>query len=62
MEVHINVGKTKYAFISRQQNAKQNRNIKVAKKRFQNVAKLKYLRMTLTNRNCMKKKIKIRLN
>jgi hypothetical protein len=40
VSLEVNAAETKYAFTSRQQNAKQNHNIKDAKKPFQNVAKL----------------------
>jgi hypothetical protein len=58
VSLQVNAGKTKYAFTSRQQNAKQNHNIKDAKKLFQNVAKLQYLGLTLTNQNCIQKKLR----
>ena len=39
--------------MSHEQNLGQNQNKKIANKSFQNVAKFKYLEMTLTNQSCM---------
>jgi hypothetical protein len=41
--------KTKYMFLSRQQNAGQNLNIKIADRSFENVAQFRYLGTTVTN-------------
>jgi hypothetical protein len=54
--------KTIYMFISCDQNARKNRNIKAAKKSLKNVAKLKYFRMVLTNQNCIHEETESRLN
>jgi hypothetical protein len=43
-------------------NSGQNQNIRVAKESFENVAKFKYLGMTLTDQNDSRDEIKSRLN
>jgi hypothetical protein len=58
LQVCVCVRKTKYVFVSCQQNAGQNDNTKIADKSFQNVEKFKYLRKTLPNKNCMHEEIK----
>jgi hypothetical protein len=42
--------------------AGQNHCIRIGKKSFKNVVKLKYLGTTLTNQNCTRKEFKIRFN
>jgi MFS superfamily sulfate permease-like transporter len=49
--LEINVEKTKHMLLSRHQNAGQNRDIKIAKRSFENVSQFKYLGTTVTNRN-----------
>jgi hypothetical protein len=49
--LEINAEKTKYMIMSRHQNSGQNQNIRRACESFENVAKFKYLGMTLTNQN-----------
>jgi hypothetical protein len=41
--LEINVEKTKYMLLSRDQNVGQNRDIKIANRSFENVSQLKYL-------------------
>jgi hypothetical protein len=45
--LEINVEKTKYKMISRHQYAGQNRDIKIAKRSFENVSQFKYLGATV---------------
>jgi hypothetical protein len=44
------------------QNAGQNRNVKIGNRSFENVAKFKYLEMTIRSENVVAKEIKSRLN
>jgi hypothetical protein len=52
----------KYTILSRHPNSGQNQNIRIANESFENVAKFKYLRTTLTNQNNIHDEIKSRLN
>jgi hypothetical protein len=47
--LEINAEETKYMIMSCHQNSGQNHNIRIANELFENVAKFKYLVMTLTN-------------
>jgi hypothetical protein len=47
---------------SRHQNSRQNQNIRIANESFENMAKFKYLDMTLKNQNDVHDEIKSRLN
>jgi hypothetical protein len=49
--LEINVEKTKYMLLSRQQNVGQNRDIEIANRSFENVSQFRYLGMTVTNQN-----------
>jgi hypothetical protein len=60
--LEINAEKTKYMIMSCHLNSGQNQNIWTANELFENVAKLKYLGMTLTNKNDIHDEIKSRLN
>jgi hypothetical protein len=60
--LEINVEKTKYMLLSRQQNVGQNRDIKIANRSFENVSQFKYLGTTVTNQNLIPEEIKRRLN
>jgi hypothetical protein len=53
---------TSYMLLSRQQNAGQNRDIKIANRSFENMPQFKYLETTLTNQNLIVEEIKRRLN
>jgi hypothetical protein len=56
--LEINVEKTKYMLLSRNQNAGQNRDIEIAYKSFENVSQLKNLGTTVTNQNLIQEEIK----
>jgi hypothetical protein len=60
--LEINAEKTQYMIMSRHPNPGQNQNIRTANESFENVAKFKYLGMTLTNQNDIHDEIKSRLN
>jgi hypothetical protein len=49
--LEINAEKTKHMIMSHHQNSGQNQNIRIANESFENVAKFKYLEITLTNQN-----------
>jgi hypothetical protein len=59
--LEINVEKSKYMLLSREQNVGQNRDIKTANRSFENVSQFKYLGMTVTNQNLIHEEIKRRL-
>jgi hypothetical protein len=48
--------------LSRHQNAGPNHDINIANRRFENVAKFRYLGTTITNQNLIQEEIKRRLN
>jgi hypothetical protein len=48
--------------LSHHQNVGQNLDIKTANTSFENIAQLKYLGMTVTNKNLVKEEIKWRMN
>jgi hypothetical protein len=58
----VNVEKTKYMLVSCDQNAGQNRDIKIGNRSFENMSQFKYLGMTGRNQNLIQKEIKRRLN
>jgi hypothetical protein len=60
--LEVNTEKTKYMLLSRDQNAGQSHDIKIANNRFENVAKFRYLGTTITNQNLIQQEIKRRLN
>jgi hypothetical protein len=60
--LEINIEKTKYILVFRHQNVGQNRDIKIAKRSFENVSVFKYLGTTVTNQNLIQEEIKRRLN
>jgi hypothetical protein len=60
--LEMNAEKTKYMIMSCYQNSGKNQNIRIANESFENVAKFKYLGMTLTCQNDIYDEIKIILN
>jgi hypothetical protein len=55
IDLEINAEKTKYMIMSRYPNSGQNQNIRIANELSENLAKVKYLGMTLTNQTFMMK-------
>jgi ribosomal protein S2 len=60
--LEVNTEKTKYMLLSRNQNAGQSHDVKIANKCFENVAKFRYLGRTITNQNLIQEEIKRRWN
>jgi hypothetical protein len=60
--LEVNVEKTKYMLVSRDQNAGQTREIKIGNRSFENVSQFRYLGTTVTNQNLIQEEIKRRLN
>jgi hypothetical protein len=60
--LEINVEKSKYMLLSCHQNVRQNRDIKIANRSFENMSQSKYLVMTVTKQNLIQEEIKRRLN
>jgi hypothetical protein len=60
--LEVNTQKTMYMLLSHHQNTKKNCNIKIANRFSENVAKLKYLGMIITNQNLIQEEIKNRPN
>jgi hypothetical protein len=58
----VNTEKTKYMLISCHHNTEQNHNMKTDNRSFENVAKIKYLGMTVTNQYLIHEEIKSRLH
>jgi hypothetical protein len=59
--LEINAEKTKYMIMSLLPKSGQNQNIRIANQFFENVAKFKYSRTTLTNQNDIRDEIKSRM-
>jgi hypothetical protein len=57
IDLEVNVEKTKYMVMSRDQNAGKNHNIKLDNKSFERVEQFKYLGTTLTYRNSIQEEI-----
>jgi hypothetical protein len=60
--LEVNIEKTKYMLVSRDQNAGQTREIKIGNRSFENVSNFKYLGTTVTNKNLIQGEIKRGLN
>jgi hypothetical protein len=60
--LEINVDKSKYMLLSRQQNVGQNRDIKTANRSFENMSQFKYLGKTVKNQKLIQEEIKMRMN
>jgi hypothetical protein len=60
--LEVNVEKTKHMLVSSDQNAGQNREIKIGNRSFGNVSQFKYLGTTVTIQNLIWEEIKRRLN
>jgi hypothetical protein len=60
--IEVNVEKTKYMLVTQDQNAGQNREIKIRNRLFENVSQFKYLETRVTNQNLIPEEIKRRLN
>jgi hypothetical protein len=60
--LEVNGKKHKYMLLSRQQNAGQNHDIKIANRMSENLAQFKYLGTTVTNQNFIQEEIKMSLN
>jgi hypothetical protein len=54
--------KTKYLLVSCHQNARQNHDIQIANRCFENVAQFLYLKTTVTNQNLIQEEFKRELN
>jgi hypothetical protein len=62
VELKVNTEKTKYMLLSCYQNVGQNHGIKTANRHFENVAKFRYLGMTITNQSLLPEESKRRLH
>jgi hypothetical protein len=60
--LEINAVKTKYMIMTRPPNSGQNQKLRIAYESFENVAKFKYLGMTLTNKIGIRDELKSTLN
>jgi hypothetical protein len=56
--LEVNIEKTKYMLVCRDQNAGQTREIKIGNRSFENVSQFKYLGTTVKNQNLIQEEIK----
>ena len=56
--IEVNGEKTNYMFMSHEQNARQNHNIKIGNKSYERVEQFKYFATTIKNQNFIYKEIK----
>jgi len=61
MTLEVNAEKTKYMFMSWDQNAGRNHNIKIDNSSFERVEQFKYMGTTLKNQSSIQEEIKSRL-
>ena len=59
--LEVSADKTKYMFMSRDQNAGRNHDVRIDSSTFERVEEFKYLGTTLTNQNAIQEEIKSRL-
>ena len=59
--LEVNADKTKYVFMSRDQNAGRSYSMKIDNSSIERVEEFKYLGTTLANQNCIQEEIKSRL-
>jgi hypothetical protein len=60
--LEVNIEKTKYMLVFRDQNADQNQGIKIGNRSFENVSQFKHLETTVTNQHLIQEEITRRLN
>jgi hypothetical protein len=56
--VGVSIQKANYMFVSRHQDVGQNQDLLIAIKAFENVGNFKYLGTTVTDKNCLEKKLR----
>jgi hypothetical protein len=62
VRLEINAEITEYMLLARRQNARQNRDIKIANRFFENVPKFEYLGITVAIQNLTEEEVKRRLS